>query len=294
MKDKGNLMPRRAKPFLYRGWYCTNVGGIPQRKLCREKDGRRQAEVALARLLVELADGTEKSPGPGIRHQDPAAGKTVADVFNEFLDVKKVENDPATYFFYRDTLTPLFERFASRLIRSLTHEDGLDYKNWLIHAKPWMKGNTPMRGLGPVRVNHCIRVAKTMFNWACKAKRRYIDQNPWDEVSRLTEKPRERIISDEEFAHLLAECKDGSVKGGAREFREQLLVLRHTGLRPGELRKLRWDYVLWEDHRIVFPPSVIKTRHRRTVTMIDAVENVLRERLARLARAEGLRVPGGR
>ena len=51
--------------------------------------------------------------------------RLVADVFNEFLDVKKVENDELTYIHYRDKITPFYQRFGTRPIRSLTLQDGL-------------------------------------------------------------------------------------------------------------------------------------------------------------------------
>ena len=31
-------MPRRPKPYLHRGWYVTNIGGV-RHKLCPEADG---------------------------------------------------------------------------------------------------------------------------------------------------------------------------------------------------------------------------------------------------------------
>jgi integrase len=299
-------MPRRPKPFLYRGWYCTNAGGVPQQKLCREEEGLRQAELALARLLVQRADAQQEAklavPGPGVRAGGPQpsdayapglAGpqaRMVADVFNEFLDMKKVENDELTYIHYRDKLTPFYERFGGRPIRSLTLQDGLAYKEWLRKDKTWKKGKRVMRGVGPATVNHHIRAAKTLLNWAAKASRRYIDLNPWEEIGYLTEKPRERLITEEEFCHLLEQCTDGSVSGGARDFREQLIVLRHTTMRPGELLKLRWDYQ-WERHKIVFPADVIKTKNRRPVTMLPVVEQTLQARMRRLVES-GLRADG--
>ncbi len=135
-----------------------------------------------------------------------------------------------------------------------------------------------------------MRSAKILLNWAAKASRRYIDFNPWEEIGYLTERARKRIITDEEFTHLLANCADGNISGGARDFREQLLVLRHTGMRPGELRLLKWGYVQWDRHKIVFPPTVIKTRSRRAVTMTEKVEQVLGERKKRCG--EGYVFPG--
>src|SRR5262249_35483089 len=167
-------MPRQAKPFLYRGWFCTNAGGKPQQKLCREEEGRKQAELALARLLVRREDARQEGklavPGPGIQASPGSASqqgngnyapglagpqpKTVAVVYDEFMEAKKSETDPATYTWYRDKLDPFFEEFATRALASITYKDGITYKAWLREEKPWVKGKTPMKGLGPTTVNH--------------------------------------------------------------------------------------------------------------------------------------------
>jgi integrase len=309
-------MPRRPKPFLYRGWYCTNAGGVPQQKLCKAEEGYKNAETALARLLVQRADAQQAGklnvPGPGVRPNLPpvlptqAAGeayapglagpqsKTVAEVYNDFMDMKKAETTGGTYFWYRDTLDPFFERFATRPIASITYEEGLAYKRWLREEKPWVKGKTKMKGLNATSVNHRVRAAKTLFAWACKPSRRQkygILVNPWEEIKHLPEKPRERLITDEEFRHLLDQCSDGNVSGGRRDFQEMLSVLRFTTMRPGELRLLQWDYIHWGENRIVFPAPIVKTRRRREVTLIDSVRGIF---LARKKRAEerGLKVAG--
>jgi integrase len=299
-------MARRSKPFLYRGWYCTNAGGVPQQKLCREEQGHKSAEVALARLLVQKADAKQEGklavPGPGVRaiaeqYAPGLAGpqpKTVAEVFNDFMTVKKAETDEATYSWYQDKLAAFYNRFATRPISSIDYEEGLTYKSWLRKEKKWKRGKKPMKGLGNTTVNHYVRAAKTLLGWACKPSRRQkygMSVNPWEEIKYLTEKSRERLITDEEFRHLIANCTDGNVAGGAQDFREMLTVLRYTTMRPGELRVLQWDYVQWDNNRLVFPPTVIKTRNRREATMIDMAKNTLLARKARLE-ASGAKVSG--
>jgi integrase len=307
-------MPRPSKPYVFRGWYCTNYGGVAKQKLCKVEEGLRAAELALARLKVQRADAEQEGklgvPGTGVRADLPPVlptqtqaeetfglglggpkAKLVGEVFDEFLNVKEVDTDELTYIWYRDKLTPFYLRFRERPLRSVTLQDGLDYKLRLMKEKEWMKGKVKKKGLGNVSVNHHIRAAKTLFNWAAKPSRRYIDFNPWAEISYLAEKPRERVITDEEFKHLLEKCADGNISGGAREFREQLIVLRHTTMRPGELRLLRWDYIQWSKHKIVFPATETKTKTRRPVTMLDVVEEVLAGRKARLE-ASGRRAEG--
>jgi integrase len=280
-------MPSRPKPFVYRGWYCTNAGGVPQKKLCREEEGLKKAELALARLLVQRADGTAKAR-PRATHAPGLEGPrspTVAETYDAFMDVKKTETRKGTYDWYRDKLDAFYERFGTRALNSITYEEGLAYKDWLRQDNPWVKGKTPMKGLGNASVNHHVRAAKTLLEWACKPSRRDkygMTINPWEELKYLPEKPRERLITDEEFRHLLDHCTDGNVSGGAADFRDMLLVLRHSTLRPGELRLLRWDYVRWGQNVIVFPPEVIKIGRRREPTLTADAERVLLSRKERV------------
>src|SRR5262249_13592307 len=147
-----------------------------------------------------------------------------------------------------------------------------------------------VRGLGNTSVNHHIRAAKTLLEWACKPSRRQkygLAVNEWQEIGPLTEKPRERLITDEEFQYLLDHCTHGNGSGGGKDFSESLITLRHSTMRPGELRMLRWEYIQWDSNRIVFPPQVIKTRKRREVTLIDRVKKCLKTRKVRLEQARG-------
>jgi integrase len=207
------------------------------------------------------------------------------EVYNDFMDFKKSETDPRTYAWYQEKLFPFVERFHDRVLPSITCKDGIKYKTYLREEKVWKRGKVSHKGLSPTTVNHHLRAAKTFLTWASKPSQRPhtgLVVSPWGEIGFLDDKPRERLITAEEFAHLLAYCEDGNVSGGGLDFREQLTVLRHTTMRPGELRKLQWDYVQWELHRIVFPATVIKTRRRREVTMIQVVAETLLNRKTRL------------
>ena len=172
------------------------------------EEGFKAATLALARLKVQRADAQQEAkvtvPGPGIRADLPPvlptqpaqnyapglAGPqavTVAQVFDEFMDMQKTENDEDTYSFSQDKLATFYERFATRPIRSLTYEEGLAYKRWLQNDKPWRKGKTKMKGLGPTSVNHYMRAAKTLLNWAVEHEREYLDRNPWKKIKFMNE-----------------------------------------------------------------------------------------------------------
>lgn len=305
-------MPRRAKPYKYRGWYVTDAGGIPHHKLTPVELGMVEAERELRRHLTRLDECREQTPtpGPGIRPvsvpPDSPHGKKVHEAHDEFLDVKKTDGEALTYKHYVDKLLPFFERFGARVVASLTEADGIAYKGFLMKEKEWKKGKKWVRGLGPCSVNHHLRAAKTFLNWCASPGRRYIAYNPWSGIKYLKEQGRERIVTDDEFQALLKHCTTCRYAGrpghenvdcgfcrSDEEFRQILQVMRHTTMRPGELRQLEWDEVDLAAHRIVMMPKKVKTRSRRVITLLPAVEAILlKRRQACEGRPHGLVFPG--
>lgn len=260
-------MPRKPHPYIKGKYFVTSFGGTPHRKLCYLSEGRQTAELALSRLVVQRADELRPTTAYGV----PSVDQTHA----AFLKMKQVEAARETCQWFQNKLRRFFAMFAKRELRSLTYEDGLEYKKFLMTQQ-----------LANGSVNAHIRAVCVLLSWAAKPSRReryLIFDNPWQEIRYLPEKPRERLISDEELAALLSECRDGHVVGGARDFREQILSLRHTTMRPGELRCLKWEYIQWDRNRIVYPPEVIKTRNRREITLVEQTKNLLLNRLSRLA-----------
>src|SRR4051812_23468929 len=213
-------MPREAKPYLYRGYYVTDARGSPHHKLCPEVEGmveaRRQLRTYLHRLDEEQRRGDRPpTPGPGVTpriHPDCQAGLKVHEAHEAFLDFKESENPEGrahlTYVHYRDKLLPFRERFAGRVLASLTEEDGVAYKKWLMSEKEWRRGKETVRGVGPCSTNHFLRAAKTFLNWCAKPARRWVAHNPWADVGYLAERPRERLVTEAEFHHLTEQAGD--------------------------------------------------------------------------------------
>src|SRR4051812_44294350 len=103
-------MARPPKPYLYRGHYCTSLGGVSHRRLCPEAAGAAKAREMLARLVVA-------SPASGAAPPDrrlPPAGVTVAAAIDEFLDFARADCAPATYAYSRKQLAPFYRRFGAR------------------------------------------------------------------------------------------------------------------------------------------------------------------------------------
>ncbi len=276
-------MPRIPKPFPYRGWFITNVGGKRQHKLCRVEEGKVKAErllrIYLGQIAEQEATGARRKP-VGVGIQPAHQTKLVGEIHDEFLDLRKGDT-PLTFKHYVDKLKPFIERFGTRPIASITEQDGVDFKRWLLNDKPWVKGgkrdgqkSDVIHGVGPTTCNHFLRAAKTLLNWAAKPKRGYIPSNPWSDIKFLTEKPRERLITDDEFRHLCAQAGDD-------DFRELLFFMRHSTARPGEARTVEWDMIDWDNHRIHLDLQQVKTRRARSITLLPEVEEMLRSRRER-------------
>lgn len=262
-------MARQPKPYKKGNYFCTSIGGIQHQKLCRIEEGPKTAREQLHRLSVKYAD----APKTTKKHMVP----TVGEAHDNFLDSKSVENCDGTYNFYRTSLLTFHEMFAGRPVKSLTYDDAIAYKKRLLADN-----------LAANSINARIQAAKALLNWVCMPSRRHqymCDINPFSELKRTAAKGRERVITDEEFEIVMAkmvEFGERHVKGGSQTSLEMFRLLRWTTMRPQELRHLRWEYIRWDEHRIVLPPSVVKTRNRREITMLDNVEAILKERRKRL------------
>jgi hypothetical protein len=75
-------------PYLKNGFWVTSAGGVPHQKLCEESKGKKFAKLCLARLLVTRADRSRQNI-----LGEPA---TVAQVYEDYLNVKKAENEEAS------------------------------------------------------------------------------------------------------------------------------------------------------------------------------------------------------
>jgi len=295
-------MPRSPKPYVKNNWYCTSIGGIQHQKLCPAEQGMKRAVECLASLMAQryqarVSGMSLPSPGPGIASpMSEASSPIVQSVLDDFLEFKEEENPGPTFDWYKEKLKPIFTQFGTRPIATISTSDATKYKGWLRRDKPWKRGKNSVvrKGVGPTTVNHHLRAAKMFFSWAYKPSRRHkygLTMNVFEEIGYLTEIPRDRLITEEEFKHLLENCTDGNVAGGREDYQDMLRVLRRTTMRPQELRYLQWGYIHWSEHRIVFPANRVKTKNRREVVLLDEVIVLLRNRFERLSKDLGEKPP---
>jgi hypothetical protein len=201
---------RTPKPYLYRGWYCTGVYGIVNHKLCPESEGPAEAAKQLG-LWMAMIEDKRRLAGCDNAHKVLAinpATVTVAAALDEFMKLTRSQICHNTLRGYVARLRPFRSRFLNRPVSSLREGDGVEFKEFLMTRKEWKKGNTIVKGLGNAWVNRCLTSARSFLKWCAQPQRRYCIGDPWVALGRLEERPRERLLTDDEFQILLKTPKD--------------------------------------------------------------------------------------
>ena len=136
---------------------------------------------------------------------------------------------PGTLLYYRTQLTHLVEDLGGHTLVALVRSTDLE--------RVCVKRSR-------------VQVAKRLFRWASRAG---LGRNPAQDLIAPPVGTRDRVVTRQEVAELLATC--------SRDFARLLQLAYRTGARPGELRALTWANVDLAERRAVL--TVFKCRARR-------------------------------
>ena len=189
------------------------------------------------------------------RPNEPGRGPSslVLVVLDSFLDWCEKHRAPRTYDWYRDYL----QSFVSTLPADLTISDLKPFhvQRWVDSQPGWKTGK---RG--------AIIAVQRALNWATKMG--LIDSNPVRYIEKPQAARRDIVITEDEYAWILAQLKD-------EEFRDLLIVCWETGCRPQEILSVEARHVDLAGGRWVFPPKESKGKKRhRVVYLTDAALEV--------------------
>jgi integrase len=253
-------MPRPAKPYLWRGWFITNLGGRRHR-LCKESEGIKVAREAMIRLRGEIEENGGR-PFPGL---------TVTELVALFLDSVKVERSVHIYEDYRRWLTEFARRHGHRSARDITPLQALEFRNEIATGS-WVRNRQSPRPYKPKTLNHALIALKRCWNWGIDNEL-IPPKNPFKRLPLLYAEGRQRVMTDAEFRSLLRFSSDA-------QFRLVLIALRYTSARPGEVRNLTWAQVDWDNHRWVIHRHKTSRTTRlpvpKIIPMCSVVENLMR------------------
>ena len=168
--------------------------------------------------------------------------RTCLELWDSCLKPKANTIKPQSLNVYRLCQKIFFETFSpNEPLEKMTADRLLEWKS------------TMFTQYATATVAGTVRVAKMVFEWAVDQD--WLAKNPMKNIpiGSTINRDNDRIISMEEYAKLLAACRN-------QEWRTIIAFARIGGLRcPSELQRLRWSDVHWAENRFLVRSP--KTEH---------------------------------
>lgn len=211
--------------------YKKKMPGKPLRWVGRvQKDGAVRQKVFDTKTEALAWEAEQRTTDWGAA-AGPTPIVTALDWANEYLDWARERFSKKTYDEKRDAF--------ARLFRVLSRERPVEEVTPPIAAKV-------LRHEARVRSGHAANKDRknlvAAWNWGCKFLA-LPKENPFAVVDRFAEERKPRYVpSEEDFQKVLAQAQG--------QDRTMLLFLLHTAARKGEVFRLRWDDLDFQDSRI--------------------------------------------
>ncbi|SFR35096.1 Site-specific recombinase XerD [Yoonia tamlensis] len=178
-----------------------------------------------------------------------------------------------------DVIPDYIEKYAKIHNKDCTRKNALLAKFTTLHGKPIheikradvVKACDTIHKSAPVSANRALAYLKHLMGWC--VERGMIEANPISGMKPLSkEKPRERVLSDDELGALWAACDDQGYPFG-----DCIKLLMLSGQRRAEVAEMRWSELDLEKRLWTLPSSRAKNGKQHTVPITDAMLEVLRK-----------------
>lgn len=260
---------KKRKTWTARLTYKDELGRT--RNVKRQVGNKTEGNLLLKKLLREI-----EQHGSSIIDGDKLTFARLADIYKDEKLIEPVyeEDDGVrvrvaglrSYKGERRRLRNLTDHFGARRVVTITHGDILKFK--LKRLRDPNKRNARQgidSNLKIATVNRELQLMRAVLNFA--KRKGWIVRNPFELgeplISMASERKRDRILTREEEARLLAACETRS----RAHVRPILIAALDTGLRKGELLKLKWGDVDLVSGLIRLRATTTKTEQPRTVGM---------------------------
>ena len=194
------------------------------------------ANASISTRTTRPRAGDSKLSGlkPSARQPGGGSGSTsFAELANEHLSDRKYHWKPDTYDVNRARLLSALRILGTRLRVVEFRKFHLAKIEREFRAKEY----------SPSTIRGTLTVVQGVFNWAVEYD--LLDASPVPRYKKPADRQRTRIVTPSEFETLL--------RYSDPRFRRFLLALRLTGCRPGEIRKLIWNWVDLENGLWIIP-----------------------------------------
>ncbi len=241
-----------------------------RRTLQRKADNRTEAKQLLKKMLREVEDH-----GPEIVEADKMRFATLAKIYEERKVIPpEYEGETKTkglrsYKSQQRRLKTLVETFGKKLIRSISHSDLEQFKNDRLALPTWRGDKRSYAD-----VNRDLQILRTVLNFA--KRQGWLPVTPFERGETLIniahERKRDRVLSREEEARLLAACESPT----RQHLKSIVIALVDTALRRGELRGIVWSDVDLDAGVIRVRTMIAKTAKARTVPITARLRRELK------------------
>jgi integrase len=257
---KGSIIERKGK--LYACVQFVDEAGN-KRGIWRKADNRKQAREVIKQVLREL----DEHGAASVDAQNMTFAQLASYFKEHYMKPAEYTEEGHKVIGYRSLssfqafLLPLRAAFDRKRLRSITYGE--------IRAFKAMRLRTPTQYNRPrslACVHRELALLNRMFNIALREG--WLLKNPFRAgeclISLADEKKRERILTLAEEARLLAACDNHSRRTPLRAL---LTCALDTGMRKGEMLKLRWHDLDFNSRTINIRAMNTKTLRARQVSM---------------------------
>lgn len=233
-----------------------------RRNIKRICENKTEAKEELRRLLNKIEDQGEQA-----LDGDKITFRELANIYKERNLVPAEYHGERKIRGLRSVRTPrghlkvLTERFGSRRIKNITHSDIEEFKQIRLKTPTHQDKQRTIAS-----VNRELEILRAVLRFA--VRQGWLTRSPFEMgmplISKADEIRRERVLTYEEENRLLSVCT-----GRRAHLRPILIAALDTGMRRGELFKLTWQDIDFEDRLIQVRATTTKTLRARTVGMTE-------------------------
>jgi integrase len=228
--------------------WCTELGG--SRKVLAKGKGNKRAALDKLNSLLEEQKLLSEVKG----------AITVARLCEQFLDDAQENLEPRTYESYQYACQKFVDLFGSRLAHTI---EPLDINRFAIALK---------KSLGDTSRAIVLRSVQRCFNWGVEV--RLIPAHRLGKIRKPQPKDRDRFLTDDEFRQLLRATNALNGRRSGAPFRRFLFAMEWTFCRSGELTRLKWEHIRWDQNVALLPHH--KTKRTGKPKIIPLIPRMLR------------------
>jgi integrase len=232
--------------FWYEGRHIQRGTGTTNRRKARDEEAKYRAD-----LLRGKASGTAKN------------SPTFAEFADSYLAYSKANklSYGVEFYYVNRTLVPFFGRLPLDKINPLELER--------------FKQKRLKDGLKKSSINREIGLLKSMLKTAVEWE--LCDKNAAKDAKlfKLDEPLSYRVLSHEEEPQLLAVCDESELSYRAPHLKSIILIALYTGLRRGEILRLKWTDIDFEQNVLIVRKSKTRSGRGRRVGLNSLVRQTL-------------------